>query len=165
MPRASVCRRVLRAWRRFVLHAWLPVAVRRQVLLLRPVHRRRGRRRAPLHVSRRLLLLLRLQASDRTWLYGTRGGSRGVTSHPPHGAAAYFMLLLCVWLNSQMLIFHSPISPDPLNARWLRSLRFPKSPPLKILDPPLGLLVRRVTGPKVCAFCGDCRGPGCHMCC
>ena len=27
--------------------------------------------------------------------------------------------------------FHSPVSPDPLNARSLLSLRFPKSPPLK----------------------------------
>ena len=57
----------------------------------------------------------------------------------PPGAAAYFMLLLCVWLklfrcrpNSQTLKFHSPVSPDrPLNARSLRSLGFPKSPPLK----------------------------------
>jgi len=31
----------------------------------------------------------------------------------------------------------SPVSPDPLNARSLRSLGFPKSPPLKILDPPM----------------------------
>jgi len=30
--------------------------------------------------------------------------------------------------------FCAPVSPDPLNAR---SLGFPKSPPLKILDPPL----------------------------
>jgi len=33
------------------------------------------------------------------------------------------------WL--QTLKFHSPISPDPLNACSLRSLGFPKSPPLK----------------------------------
>jgi len=31
----------------------------------------------------------------------------------------------------------SPVSPDPLNARSLRSLGFPKSPPLKILDLPV----------------------------
>ena len=30
--------------------------------------------------------------------------------------------------------FCAPVSPDPLNAR---SLGFPKSPPLKILDPPM----------------------------
>ena len=45
------------------------------------------------------------------------GGLTRVTSHPP-GAAAYFMLLLCSK-------FHSPVSPDPLNARLLG---FPKSP-------------------------------------
>ena len=74
------------------------------------------------------------------------------------GAAAYFMLLLCVRLelfrcrfvpplepnpgdataprsNSQTLKFHSPVNPDALSAR---SLGFPKSPPLKkILDPPM----------------------------
>ena len=33
--------------------------------------------------------------------------------------------------NSQTLKFHSPVSPDPLNARSLRSLGFPKSPPSK----------------------------------
>ena len=32
--------------------------------------------------------------------------------------------------------FHSPVNPDPLSARSLRLLGFPKSPPLKILDPP-----------------------------
>jgi len=57
------------------------------------------------------------------------GGMTRVTSHPPPGAAAYFMLLLCVKAiytfltmptsarpNSQTLKFHSPVSPDPLNA-------------------------------------------------
>ena len=44
------------------------------------------------------------------------------------GAAAYFMLLLCARLNSQTLKFHSPVSPDPLNARLLG---FPESPPRK----------------------------------
>ena len=53
-----------------------------------------------------------------------------VTSHPP-GTAAYFMLLLCPRPNSQTLKFHSPVSPDPNNARSLRSLGFRKSPPLK----------------------------------
>jgi len=34
--------------------------------------------------------------------------------------------------------FHSPVNPDSLNARSLRSLGFPKSPPSKkILDPPM----------------------------
>jgi len=33
--------------------------------------------------------------------------------------------------NSPTLKFHSPVSPDPLNARSLRSLGFPKSPPSK----------------------------------
>ena len=37
----------------------------------------------------------------------------------------------------QTLKFHSPVSLDPLNARSLRSLGFPKSPPLKILDLPM----------------------------
>jgi len=54
-----------------------------------------------------------------------------VTSHPPPGAAAYFILLLCVIITLQTLKFHSPVSLDPLNARSLRSLGFPKSPPLK----------------------------------
>jgi len=72
------------------------------------------------------------------------GGVTRVTSHPS-GAADYFMLLLCYNLcikaiytflisphpNSQMLKFHSPVSPDPLNARSLRSLWFSKSPPSK----------------------------------
>jgi len=83
------------------------------------------------------------------------GGVTRVTSHP-RGAAAYFMLLLCVWLKLfrcrsvpllepnpgdataprsyvqllyRPLKFHSLVSPDPLNARSLRSLGFPKSPP------------------------------------
>ena len=70
-----------------------------------------------------------------------RGGSRGwlgwlVTSPP--GAATYFMLLLCVWQTHKRLNFIlDPVSPDPLNARSLRSLGFPKSPPLKILGPPM----------------------------
>jgi len=42
-----------------------------------------------------------------------------------------------------MLKFHSPISPDPLDARRLRSLRFPKSPPLKNPRSATG-----ITGPK-----------------
>ena len=48
------------------------------------------------------------------------------------------MLLLCVIINSQTLKFHSPVSPDPLNARSLRSLGFPKVTPTstKILDLP-----------------------------
>ena len=53
-----------------------------------------------------------------------------VTSHLP-GAAAYFVLLSCPRPNSQTLKFYSPVTPDPLNARSLRSLGFPKSPPLK----------------------------------
>ena len=63
-----------------------------------------------------------------------RGGSRGgVTSHPPV-AAAYFMLLLCVWLKLFRCRFLPLLEPNPgdaLNARLLRSLGFPKSPPLK----------------------------------
>jgi len=45
----------------------------------------------------------------------------------------YFDVVLCP-SSSQIvatLKFHSPLSPDPLNARLLRSLGFPKSPPLK----------------------------------
>ena len=34
------------------------------------------------------------------------------------------------------LKFHSPVSPDPITARSLRSLGFTKSPPLKIPDLP-----------------------------
>jgi len=64
MPRASVCWRVLRTRRRTVLHARLPVTVRRQVLLLQPVRYRWTCYRARIHISRRLLLLLSLQASD-----------------------------------------------------------------------------------------------------
>jgi len=69
----------------------------------------------------------------------SRGRSRGwlgtwlLTSHPTARRGSiflHFMLLLRVWINSQTLKFHSPISQDPLNARWLRSLRFPKPPPL-----------------------------------
>ena len=47
----------------------------------------------------------------------------------PPGATAY--CYYCYACDSQTLKFHSPISPDPLNARSLRSLGFPKSPPLK----------------------------------
>jgi len=63
-----------------------------------------------------------------------------MTSYPP-GAAAYFMLLLCVKAIYTFLIMptfylkNAQISfsrkPDPLNARSLRSLGFPKSPPLE----------------------------------
>ena len=55
--------------------------------------------------------------------------------------------------NSQTLKFHSPANPDPLNARSLRSLRFPKSPPLKILDPPMVHIYLRdlqLTKSKMC---------------
>ena len=72
-------------------------------------------------------------------------GGVTITIVTPPGAAAYFMLLLCVRLKlfdvvlcpslSQILAtpLHPPslrsvISPDPLNARSLRSLGFPKSP-------------------------------------
>ena len=42
--------------------------------------------------------------------------------------------------------FHSPVSPDPLSARWLRSLGFLKSPPLnKILDPPMNTTYSKAT--------------------
>jgi len=54
----------------------------------------------------------------------------------------------CPRPNSQTLKFHSPVSPNPLNARSLRSLGFPKSPPPKIIDPPM------VTGAA-----GDKRAP------
>ena len=58
-------------------------------------------------------------------------------------------LYICRRPNSQTLKFHSPVSPDPLNARWLRSLGSPKSPPLKILDPPRRYRVNRVrAGPS-----------------
>jgi len=42
--------------------------------------------------------------------------------------------------------FHSPVSPDPLSARWPRSLGFLKSPPLKkILDPPMNTTYSKAT--------------------
>ena len=63
------------------------------------------------------------QSSWPLLMHQSRGGVTRVT-----GAAAYFMLLLCARLNSQTLKFHSPISPDPLNARLLG---FPESPPRK----------------------------------
>ena len=57
-----------------------------------------------------------------------KGRSRGVTrvtSHPP-GTAAYFMLLLCMCLVISMSFCAPPGAKS-----WLRSLRFPNSPPLK----------------------------------
>ena len=47
--------------------------------------------------------------------------------------------------NSRSLTSYSPASPGPLNARSLRSLGFPKSPPLKkILDPPMNKWIKGV---------------------
>ena len=127
-----------------------------------------------LHVMRRWADIIRL----------CRGGSRGwLVTTSPLGAAAYFMLLLCVWLKlfrrrfvpllepnpgdataprscvqllyrpdysqwpittvksdcSLISSFPSRVSPDPLKARSLLALGFPKSPrpPLKFLDPPM----------------------------
>jgi len=64
-----------------------------------------------------------------------------VTSQPPWRGSLFHVIIrgLCVRPNSQTLKYHSPvISPDPLNARSLRSLGFPKCPSLKkILDPPM----------------------------
>jgi len=67
-----------------------------------------------------------------------QGGARVTKPAPPSPvAAAYFMSLFCVRPNSQTLKFHFPVIPHQLNVRSLRSLGFPKSPPLKILDPPM----------------------------
>jgi len=46
-------------------------------------------------------------------------------------------MTFCVPPRAKSWQFHSPVSPDSLNARSLRSLGFPKSLPLKILDPPM----------------------------
>ena len=78
------------------------------------------------------LVSQKLHKIDMLCCYYTlrRGGSRGVTrvtSHPPPAAAAYFMFS-CPCPNSQTVKFHSPISPDPLNACSLRLLQFQKSP-------------------------------------
>ena len=52
----------------------------------------------------------------------------------PHWRGSLFHVIIM----RVALKFHSPISPDPLSARSLRSLGFPKSPPYKkILDPPM----------------------------
>ena len=78
--------------------------------------------------------------SVKIWFHITkifRGESRGWLGWlvTPPGTAAYFMLLLRVWLKLFRCRYvpllepnPSPISPDPLNARSLRSLGFPKSP-------------------------------------
>jgi len=53
----------------------------------------------------------------------------------------FHVIIMCVtsviWMSfcapprAKSSQFHSPVSPDPLNARSIRSLGFPKSPPLK----------------------------------
>ena len=65
--------------------------------------------------------------------YPTRGGSRGVTSHPPPPLAR--QPISCYYYAYDLSYFDVVLcpssSPDPLNARSLRSLAFPKSPTLK----------------------------------
>ena len=78
-----------------------------------------------------------LQAT--TWL---AGGS----SHSPWRGSLFHVIIMnvtkvtsmsfCAHPRAKSWQFHSPVSPDPLSARSLHSLGFPKSPPLKILDPP-----------------------------
>ena len=77
-----------------------------------------------------------------------RGGSGGVTkvtSHPPWRGSLFHVIIMrvtksfrCRFVpllytfrrpNSQMLKFYSPVSPDSLDARWLRSLGFPSKNP------------------------------------
>ena len=65
-----------------------------------------------------------------------KGGSRRVTSHPLARqpiSCYYYACDLSYFdvVNSQTLKFHSPVSPDPLNACLLRSLGFPEAPPVK----------------------------------
>jgi len=65
-----------------------------------------------------------------------KGGSRGVTSHPPWRSSLFHVIIMrviCYFdvVNSQTLKFHSPVSPDPLNACLLRSLGFPEARPVK----------------------------------
>jgi len=70
------------------------------------------------------------------------GGLTRVTSHhPPARGSLFHVIIMCVTLVISMSFcahprakswqFHSPVSPDPLDARSLRSLGFPKSPPSK----------------------------------
>jgi len=61
-------------------------------------------------------------------------GVTKVTSHPPLArqpiSCYYYACDVSYFdVNSQTLKLHAPVSPDPLNARSLRSLGFPKSPP------------------------------------
>jgi len=60
---------------------------------------------------------------------------------------SYFDVVVCP-SSSQTLKFHSPVSPDALNARLLRSFGFPKSPPLKILDLPMAGFKMSMPNPK-----------------
>ena len=63
----------------------------------------------------------------------SRGGSRGWLVTPPPGAAAYFMLLLCVWLKLFRCRFVPLLEPNPSMLA-----RVPKATPSKkILDPPM----------------------------
>ena len=58
-----------------------------------------------------------------------QGGSRGWLVTPPWRGSLFHVS--CPRPNSQILKFHSAVSPDPFNARLLSSLGFPKSPLLK----------------------------------
>jgi len=65
-------------------------------------------------------------------------GVTKVTSHPPLArqpiSCYYYACDVSYFdVNSQTLKLHAPVSPDPLNARSLRSLGFL----YKILDPPM----------------------------
>ena len=118
-------------------------------------------------------LLERIHSEDSAVEWRLRGGSRGVTRVT--GSAAYFMLLLCMWQVISMsfcapprakswrqtLKFHSPVSPDPVNARSLRSLGFPKSPPLK--NPRSANGAVRNPYSRIKTSSTVCSAPECHV--
>ena len=100
-----------------------------------------------------------IKIASEYFIWKIRGESRGwlgwlVTPLP--GAAAYFMLLLCVWLQLLWCRFVPLLE--------LRSLRFPKSrPSKKIPDPPLKMYWYFSIGsgqprePTLC-ICANCIG-------
>jgi len=77
-----------------------------------------------------------------------------VTSHPPprrRGSLFHVIRpIMRVTYDKR-----SNFSPDPVNARSLRSLGFPKSPPLKIPDPPMLDFAHSIATPLCIAMDGS----------